>query len=88
MKMLIHYLSVGTTTLNGGVILIILLFSVGINMFARSRTSCEHRCCSPAKDFSYSLGLGSFYLRQPTRINLVWIHSSGYLRARRMLIQV
>jgi len=53
MKRLMHCLGIGTS-LTGGVILILTLFSVRISMLVRSRTSCDNRCCSSAKDFGYT----------------------------------
>jgi len=88
MKKQMDDLGVGTTTLKAGVIPILTLFSVQISMLVRSGTSCDHRCCSPAKDFGYSPPFDWLNLRQSTRTKASWIHFSCYLRAKRILIQV
>jgi len=88
MKRPMHCPGVGTNGLKGGVILILTLFSVRISMLVRSRTSCNHRCCSSAKDFGCSPPLGQLYSKQRTKTKATWIRSSRYSRARRMLIQV
>ena len=53
-------------------------FSVRINMLVRSGTSCDHRCCNPAKGFGYSPRLGWRYSKQPTKTMATWIRSSRY----------
>ena len=88
MKGLMHCLGVGTTALKRGVILILKHFSVCISMLIRSGTSCDHRCCSPAKGFSCSRPLGQLYSKQLTKTKATWIRSSPYSRARRILIEV
>ena len=88
MKRPMHCLGVGTSTLQGGVILILTLFSVRISMLVRSGTSCDHKCCSPAKGFDCNPRLGQLYSKQLTKTKATCIHSSRYSRARRMLIQV
>ena len=45
-------------------------FSARISMLVRSETSCDHRCCSPAKGFGYSPRLGG------------WLYSSSRPRPK------